>query len=71
MSSKAQASGDTSELMAAQDEIKAVFGESDRCFDALSTKYPEIEASEYLQKEVMDIAVQQCPDPRSVMLMKR
>ena len=38
---------------------------------SLSTKYPEIEASEDLQKEVMDIAVQQCPDPRSEMLVKR
>ena len=68
LSKKAQDSGDTSELEAAQGEINGVMEEFSRCFATLSKKFPEVEASIDAQKEVMDIAIQQCPDPRAGML---
>ena len=70
MSSKAEDSGDTSKLEAAQGEINGVMEEFGRCFAALSKQYPEVEVSIDIQKEVMDIATQQCPDPRAGMLKK-
>ena len=70
LSSKARDSGDTSKLEAAQNEINGVMEEFGRCFAALSKQYPEVEVSIDIQKEVMDIATQQCPDPRAGMLKK-
>jgi hypothetical protein len=68
---KAQASGDMSELQAAQDEMQGIIEESGRCFAALPEKYPEIDKSEELQKEVMANAARQCPDPVSQVSMKQ
>ena len=70
LSRKAEESGDTSELEAAQGGIKGVMDEFSRCFAALSKKFPEVETSIEVQKEVMDKAMQQCPDPRAEMLKK-
>ena len=70
LSSKAEESGDTSELEAAQEKINGVMEEFSHCFAALSKNFPEVEASIEVQKEVMDIAMQQCPDPRAEMLKK-
>ena len=70
LSRKAQDSGDTSKLEAAQGEINVVMEEFTRCFTALSKQYPEVDASIDVQKEVMDIATQQYPDPRVGMLKK-
>ncbi len=55
LSRKAEESGDTSELEAAQEKIKGVMEEFSRCFAALSKKFPEVEASIEVQKEVMKI----------------
>jgi len=70
MSRKAQDSGDTSKLEAAQGEINGVMEEFSRCFAALSKQYPEVDASIDVQKEVMEMATQQCPDPRAGILKK-
>jgi len=70
MSRKAQDSGDTSKLEAAQGEINGVMEEFSRCFAALSKRYPEVDASIDVQKEVMEMATQQCPDPRAGILKK-
>ena len=70
LSRKAEESGDTSKLEAAREKINGVMEEFSRFFAALSKKFPEVEASIEVQKEVMDIAMQQCPDPRAGMLEK-
>ncbi len=66
---KAQASGNMSQLMAAQGEMMGVIGESSRCFEALSKKYPDIDKSEELQNKVMSMAEKQCPNPAAEMPM--
>ncbi len=65
--SAAQASGDTSALIAAQGEMMGVINASNQCFEALAEKYPEINQSEELQQQVMNIAGEQCPNPASTM----
>ncbi len=65
--SAAQASGDMSALVAAQGEMMGVINASNHCFDALTEKYPEISQSEELQKQVMSIADEQCPNPADTM----
>ena len=65
--SAAQASGDTSALIAAQGEMMSVINASSQCFEALTEKYPEIVQSEDLQIQVMNIADEQCPNPVSAM----
>lgn len=59
----AQSSGDMSALMAAQGEMMGVISASNRCFEALAAKYPDINQSEALQQQVMAIADEQCPNP--------
>ncbi len=59
----AQQSGDMSALVSAQGEMMGVIGASSQCFDALAQKYPEINQSEELQVEVMQLAEEQCPNP--------
>ena len=70
LSRKAGESGDTSELEVAQEKINGVMEEFSRCFATLTKKFPEVEASIEVQKEVMDKAMLQCPDPRGDMLKK-
>ncbi len=65
--SAAQASGDTSALIAAQGEMMGVIGASAQCFEALPAKYPEINQSQELQQQVMAIADEKCPNPAAAM----
>jgi len=60
---QAQASGDMSKLTAIQGEMMEVMNASQPCFDALSKKYPKIDQSDPLKKQVMEIAEKQCPSP--------
>lgn len=64
----AQASGDTSALVAAQGEMMGVINASNQCFQTLAIKYPEINQSPELQDQVMNIAEQQCPNPAATMM---
>ncbi len=70
LAAEAQASGEQSELMAAQDDMKGIMEETSRCFGALPDKYPEIDKSEELRQEVMTMAYKQCPNPASQISMK-
>lgn len=63
----AQASGDMSALISAQGEMMGVMNASAQCFDGLAEKYPEIDQSEDLQEQVMNIVDEQCPNPASGM----
>ena len=67
----AQASGDTSRLMAAQGEMMGVMTAASRCFEQLPGKYPEINRSDELKNRVMDMANQQCPNPATRMYRQR
>ena len=69
LASKAQASGDQSDLVSAQDDLKAITEETGRCLGALPDKYPDIDKSEELQKEVMTMAGKQCPNPAAQISM--
>lgn len=59
----AQQSGDMSALVAAQGEMMGVIDASSECFEALALKYPEIDQSDELKAQVMEIADQKCPNP--------
>lgn len=63
----AQASGDMSGIMAAQGEMMQVLSASGECFDALVEKYPEIDKSDTLKAQVMEIADEKCPNPAAGM----
>ena len=63
----AQASGDMSALIAAQGEMMGIINASGQCFESLTQKYPEINQSEELQQQVMNIADEQCPNPAAAM----
>ena len=65
--SAAQASGDMSALIAAQGEMVGVINASNQCFEALAEKYPEINQSEELQQQVMNMSDEQCPNPATAM----
>ncbi|MBN3563000.1 hypothetical protein [Aliamphritea spongicola] len=67
MLNAAQASGDTSALIAAQGEMLGVINAASQCFNELSVKYPEISQSQDLQQQVMAIADDQCPNPADAM----
>ncbi len=60
---KAQASGDMSQIMAAQGEMMAVANAATRCFENLAKKYPEIDKKKKLQNEVMAKVEAKCPNP--------
>lgn len=70
LAAEAQASGDQSELMSAQDDMRGIMEESSRCFGSLPAKYPEIDKSEDLQQEIMTMAHKQCPNPVFQISMK-
>ena len=59
----AQATGDTSKLMAAQGQMMGVINISNRCFAALAEKYPEIDRSDELKRQVMAKTETLCPNP--------
>ena len=63
----AQKSGNMASLVAAQGEMMSVMSSSNRCFDALSVKYPDIDKSSELQDQVMKFADKKCPNPTSGM----
>jgi len=66
---QAQASGDMSQLMAAQNEMMAAANAATPCFEALSKKYPAIDKSDPLKDRVMALAEKQCPPPMPPMPM--
>ena len=68
---QAQASGDTSAIMARQGELMNVMSAAVECFEKLPKKYPQIDQDEQLKKEVMAIADRQCPSPASRMMPRR
>lgn len=68
---KAQASGDTSQLMRAQEDVMESINAATPCFEALSKKYPEIDQSDALKESVMAIAEKQCPNPMPVNALNR
>lgn len=63
MIKKAQASGDTSQMVSAQGEMMGVLSASSRCFATLPKKYPEIDKDDKLKNRVMTMAEKQCPNP--------
>ncbi|MFT5677246.1 MAG: hypothetical protein ACI808_003198 [Paraglaciecola sp.] len=63
----AQASGDMAASTASQGEIMGVINAGNKCFEALTEKYPEINQSEKLQEQLMNIADKQCPNPAAAM----
>ena len=71
MVQKAQATGDMSQVMAAQGEMMGVISASSRCFEALPAKYPEINRNKELQDRVMQLADKQCPNPAAQMFRQR
>lgn len=71
MIQQAQATGDVSELMAAQGEMMSVINTSTRCFEHLSKKYQDIANDEKLKKEIMAKAEKQCPNPVSKFFGKK
>lgn len=58
-----KASGNMTQITSAQSEMMAVFKASAQCFESLSQKYPDINNSDELKKEVMARANQNCPSP--------
>ncbi len=60
---KAQASGDTTKLMQYQGEVMGAIQATTPCFENLAKKYPGINQDKKLQKQVMDMADKQCPNP--------
>ena len=60
---KAQASGDFSQIMAAQGKVMGVMSAAKNCFEKLPAKYPAIDKDEALKEKVMAMAQKQCPNP--------
>jgi hypothetical protein len=60
---QAQNSGDMSKLMASQTQMIAILQSSASCFEALSKKYPEIDTSDDLKKQVVQKTESMCPNP--------
>ncbi|MEM7542531.1 MAG: hypothetical protein AAF384_13255 [Pseudomonadota bacterium] len=63
MMKEAQASGDMSQMTAAQGEMMAVMNAGAQCFGGLQKKYPEIDQSDELKTKVMGIVENKCPRP--------
>ncbi len=59
----AKAQGDYSKLAEAQGEMMGVMSASNECFGKLPNKYPEIDQSDELKSQVMQIANSKCPNP--------
>ena len=68
---QAQATGDMSQMMAAQGDMMNVFNAASHCFELLSKKYPEIDKNVALQGQVMNMAAEQCPNPASEVSKQR
>lgn len=62
---QAKASGDSSQLVAMQDELMIAMQASVQCFQRLPEKYPDIHKSDELKGKVMEMAKSECPDPAS------
>jgi hypothetical protein len=60
---QAQNSGDMSKLMASQAQMMAILQSSASCFEGLSKKYPEIDNSDELKKQVAEKTEKMCPNP--------
>ena len=68
MAMQAQATGDMTPLMAAQDEMVEMAKEAEVCYQGLVKKYPDIASSEPLQKQVMAVTDTLCPNPLKAMM---
>ena len=64
---KAQATGDFSQMTKLQEDMEAMQGEVEACFDGLTQKYPEIAKDDAKKRQVGDIAEQRCPNPVKAM----
>lgn len=60
---QAQKTGDMSKLMESQAQMMAILQSSASCFEDLSNKYPEIDKSDDLKKQVMEKTEKKCPNP--------
>lgn len=60
----AKTTGDMSQLQASQNELIQLMKSSTSCFEALSVKYPEIDESDTLKKQVGDMIQKMCPAPK-------
>lgn len=60
---KAQKSGNMSQLLESRQEMMAVLQESADCFADLSKNYPEIDQSDELKNQVLEITNKMCPIP--------
>jgi len=59
----AKETGDLSQLQTSQNELIQLMSSSTACFEDLSKKYPEIDQSEVLKKQVADLIQEMCPVP--------
>lgn len=60
---QAKKSGDVAKLVESRKRIIEVIEESASCFEALSTKYPDIDQSDDLKQQVVTLTQQMCPNP--------
>ena len=60
---RAQQSGDMSKLMEVQSQMVTILQSSSRCFQALSSRYPDIDKSDELKKQVAEKIEKMCPAP--------
>ena len=60
---QARQSGDMSKIVESKEQMMTVLQSSASCFEDLSNKYPEIDESEELKKQVLDKTEEMCPNP--------
>lgn len=60
---QSQNSGDMSKLIASQAQVMAILQSSTSCFEGLSKKYPEIDKSDEMKKQVAEKTEKICPHP--------
>ncbi len=59
----AKLTGDISQLHASRNTLIQLMRSSTACFENLSKKYPEIDQSDLLKKQVVDLTGKICPAP--------
>lgn len=67
----AQTSGDRSRVAGAQERMMRSIAESSQCFEQLTRKYPAVDASDDLKRQVMQAADQLCPNPAAAVRLQR
>jgi len=60
---EAKQSGDVEKLLESKRRVIDILSESSVCFANLSNKYPEIDLSDEMKKQVIDKIEQMCPNP--------